>query len=235
MSMLSGTVSGAWKDARSCTDNPFTQWHGIHSSHLSRRLGFGVSVIARVGRADRLGGRQKLRPEISRPVRTAALLPAVSRSSSPQGWSPFLKVEAIQVDGRSEFMAEFEQACQDKAIRLYVLPPKCPQMNGGVERCKGAWRYEFYSVYDLPRNVDDLNPILDGFQHLYNYHRPHGALGGSPRHSTFPNSRPGNPISLKGADSGQPLARDRNFTHSRPGPYDLIRRHDLSEPASTII
>jgi putative transposase len=75
---------------------------------------------------------------------------------------PF-KVEAIQVDGGSEFMAEFEQACQDKAIRLYVLPPKCPQMNGAVERCNGAWRYEFYSVYDLPRNVDDLNPILDSF------------------------------------------------------------------------
>jgi transposase InsO family protein len=80
---------------------------------------------------------------------------------------PF-KVEAIQVDGGSEFMAEFEQACQDKGVRLYVLPPKCPQMNGAVERCNGAWRYEFYSVYDLPRNVDDLNPILDSFQHLYN-------------------------------------------------------------------
>jgi putative transposase len=90
---------------------------------------------------------------------------------------PF-KVEAIQVDGGSEFMAEFEQACQDKAIRLYVLPPKCPQMNGAVERCNGAWRYEFYSVYDLPTNIDDLNPILDSFQHLYNHHRPHGALGG---------------------------------------------------------
>jgi putative transposase len=36
----------------------------------------------------------------------------------------------------------------------------------------------FYSVYDLPSNVDDLNPILDSFQHLYNHHRPHGALGG---------------------------------------------------------
>jgi hypothetical protein len=35
-------------------------------------------------------------------------------------------------------------------------------------RLNGAWRYEFYSVYDLPRNVDDLNPILDGFQNLYN-------------------------------------------------------------------
>jgi transposase InsO family protein len=87
-------------------------------------------------------------------------------------------VNAIQVDGGSELMAEFEQACANKNIRLYVLPPKSPKMNGAVERCNGAWRYEFYSVYDLPPNVEAINPILDAFQHLYNHHRPHGALGG---------------------------------------------------------
>jgi putative transposase len=87
-------------------------------------------------------------------------------------------IEAIQVDGGSEFMAAFEQACADKGIRLYVLPPKCPQMNGAVERCNGAWRYEFYETYDLPASVEELNPILDSFQYLYNHHRPHGALAG---------------------------------------------------------
>ena len=87
-------------------------------------------------------------------------------------------VEAIQVDGGSEFMAAFEEACETKGIRLYVLPPKCPQMNGAVERCNGAWRYEFYATYELPSSVEALNPILDSFQHLYNHHRPHGALAG---------------------------------------------------------
>lgn len=87
-------------------------------------------------------------------------------------------VEAIQVDGGSEFMAAFEEACETKGIRLYVLPPKRPQMNGAVERCNGAWRYEFYETYDLPSSVEALNPILDSFQHLYNHHRPHGALAG---------------------------------------------------------
>ena len=87
-------------------------------------------------------------------------------------------VNAIQVDGGSEFMAEFEQACADKKIRLYVLPPKSPKMNGAVERCNGTWRYEFYGVYDLQPSVEAINPILDSFQHLYNHHRPHGALGG---------------------------------------------------------
>jgi putative transposase len=55
-------------------------------------------------------------------------------------------VKAIQVDGGSEFMAEFEAACQAKGVALYVLPPRRPQMNGAVERCNGAWRYEFYET-----------------------------------------------------------------------------------------
>lgn len=88
-------------------------------------------------------------------------------------------IKAIQVDGGSEFMAEFEQACQDKGVALYILPPRSPQMNGAVERCNGAWRYEFYETYELPGCVEKLNPILDGFQHLYNHHRPHGALAGA--------------------------------------------------------
>jgi putative transposase len=59
-----------------------------------------------------------------------------------------------------------------------VLPPKSPKLNGAVERCNPAWRYELYSVYGLPRNVDAINPILDAFQYLYNHHKQHGALGG---------------------------------------------------------
>lgn len=90
---------------------------------------------------------------------------------------PF-KVEAIQVDGGSEFKAEFEQACKDYGLILYELPPKRPQLNGAVERCNGAWRYEFYAVFDLPTQVEQINPLIDSFQHLYNHHRPHGALGG---------------------------------------------------------
>jgi hypothetical protein len=77
-------------------------------------------------------------------------------------------VKAIQVDGGSEFMAEFEAACQKKGVALYVLPQRRPQMNDAVERCNGAWRYEFYETYDLPSGVEELNPILDSYQHLYN-------------------------------------------------------------------
>lgn len=87
-------------------------------------------------------------------------------------------VRAVQIDGGSEFMADFEQACADAKIPLYVLPPRSPKLNGAVERCNGAWRYEFYACSDLPLDIDKIAKRVDAFQHLYNNHRPHGALAG---------------------------------------------------------
>jgi putative transposase len=87
-------------------------------------------------------------------------------------------IKAIQIDGGSEFMAEFEKACQDSNIPLYVLPPRSPKLNGAVERCNGAWRYEFYAAVDLPVQIGEIAEHVDAFQHLYNHYRPHGALAG---------------------------------------------------------
>jgi transposase InsO family protein len=87
-------------------------------------------------------------------------------------------VKAIQVDGGCEFMAEFEQACADKGLALFVLPPRSPELNGAVERCNGAWRYEFYACTELPLTIPEIARHVDAFQHLYNNHRPHGALAG---------------------------------------------------------
>lgn len=90
--------------------------------------------------------------------------------------APFA-IEGIQVDGGSEFKAAFEQACKTKGLVLYVLPPKRPQLNGAVERNQGAWRYEFYASFDLPRRIDKLQPLVDAFAYRFNHHRPHQALG----------------------------------------------------------
>jgi hypothetical protein len=38
------------------------------------------------------------------------------------------------VDGGGEFAAAFEQACQQKELLLFVLPPKSPKLNAHVER-----------------------------------------------------------------------------------------------------
>jgi transposase InsO family protein len=89
--------------------------------------------------------------------------------------APF-PIAGIQVDGGSEFKAEFEAACQARDLPLYVLPPKRPQLNGAVERNQGSWRYEFYESYDLPHQLDQLQPLVDAFAHRFNHVRPHDAL-----------------------------------------------------------
>jgi len=86
-------------------------------------------------------------------------------------------IRAIQVDGGSEFMAEFEAACQDRGIRLFVLPPRSPKLNGTVERTNRTYRAEFYECYDGPLDLPTLQHALAAFEHTYNHVRPHQALG----------------------------------------------------------
>ena len=92
-----------------------------------------------------------------------------------QSRMPF-PVRAIQIDGGSEFKGEFEQACQAAGIELYVLPPRQPKRNGGVERINGIWRYEFYACYPLPTTLRELRPFIRWWEQVYNHLRPHQAL-----------------------------------------------------------
>ncbi|ETZ06692.1 hypothetical protein P618_201133 [Holospora obtusa F1] len=39
----------------------------------------------------------------------------------------------VQVDGGSEFIENFEDACAQLKLPLIVLPPKKPEYNGGIE------------------------------------------------------------------------------------------------------
>ena len=90
--------------------------------------------------------------------------------------TPFA-IRAIQVDGGSEFKAEFEAACQKRGIRLFVLPPSSPKLNGCVERGNRTHREEFYEVYDLDWTARQLRPDLLNWEGIYNTVRPHQSLG----------------------------------------------------------
>jgi putative transposase len=90
--------------------------------------------------------------------------------------APF-KISSIQVDGGSEFMLHFEEACADFGIELYVLPPKKPQYNGGVQRGNHTFREEFYAKRDM--TVDSARTInfeLQKAVHKYNSYRPNANL-----------------------------------------------------------
>ena len=92
--------------------------------------------------------------------------------------APF-KIVSIQVDGGSEFMAEFEQACSEHKIELYVLPPKRPQYNGGVERGNRIFREEFHARKDLlADSVGSIRFALKDALWKYNNFRPHFNLHG---------------------------------------------------------
>ena len=92
--------------------------------------------------------------------------------------APFT-IESIQVDGGSEFMKEFEEACQDFNIPLYVLPPKRPQYNGGVERGNRIFREEFYNQKNLlADSMQALRYSLSQAVTKYNTYRPHFNLKG---------------------------------------------------------
>lgn len=86
-------------------------------------------------------------------------------------------VRAIQVDGGSEFKAEFEQACHDRGIHLYVLPPRSPKLNGRVERMNGTCRREFWEWYDGDLDLPMLQQALREYETYYNTQRLHQALG----------------------------------------------------------
>lgn len=92
--------------------------------------------------------------------------------------APF-KIHSIQVDGGSEFMAEFEEACADLGIPLIVLPPKKPTYNGGVERGNRIFREEFYNQHNLlADSIGSMRFELSKAVSKYNSYRPHRALKG---------------------------------------------------------
>src|SRR3989304_1676645 len=91
--------------------------------------------------------------------------------------SPF-PIRAIQVDGGSEFMGEFETACQGSDLQLFVLPPRSPKLNGHVERAQRTHTEEFWERYDGDLELPAVRPALRHWEHLYNTFRPHQALAG---------------------------------------------------------
>lgn len=89
--------------------------------------------------------------------------------------APF-KILAIQIDGGSEFKGEFELECQKRNIKLFVLPPRSPKLNGCVERSNRTHTEEFYEVHDFPLELPLLNQELKKWENIYNTVRPHQAL-----------------------------------------------------------
>lgn len=73
-------------------------------------------------------------------------------------------------------MREFEEACANMGIPLYVLPPRSPKLNGCVERCNRTVKQEFYWLYDEMGTASSVNDGLKDYLRVYNQIRPHEGL-----------------------------------------------------------
>jgi len=80
------------------------------------------------------------------------------------------------VDGESEFQNAFERECQRRGIKLFVLPPRSPKLNGHLERAQRTYTEEFYEVTDTNFNMPELNQALLSWENVYNTIRPHQSL-----------------------------------------------------------
>jgi transposase InsO family protein len=86
-------------------------------------------------------------------------------------------IRAIQVDGGSEFQDAFERECQKRGIKLFILPPRSPKLNGHVERAQRTHTEEFYEVTEVNFELLELNQALIKWEKVYNTIRLHQALG----------------------------------------------------------
>jgi len=66
--------------------------------------------------------------------------------------------------------------CQKRAIRLFVLPPRSPTLNGCVERAHRTHDEEFYQVYPMDYTVQGIRSAQIEWEEIYNKHRLHQAL-----------------------------------------------------------
>ncbi|MFJ4321481.1 integrase core domain-containing protein, partial [Streptomyces lavendulae] len=92
---------------------------------------------------------------------------------------PF-RVEVIQTDNGAEFQSTFHWHVLDKGIAHTYIKPASPHLNGKVERSHRIDAEEFYRML-AGVVIDDtgaFNDKLREWEDYYNYHRPHGALGG---------------------------------------------------------
>jgi transposase InsO family protein len=93
---------------------------------------------------------------------------------------PF-RVRTVQTDNGAEFQTQFHGHLHDLDIHHVYIRPRSPHLNGKVERSHRVDDQEFYQLLDADGIRDDIhlfNDKLKEWEDYYNYHRPHGALGG---------------------------------------------------------
>ena len=88
-------------------------------------------------------------------------------------------IRIVQTDNGLEFLGEFDKYLGEKGIEHHFIYPRCPKINGHIERCNRSLKEEF-----MNQNIDILFADLELFKHKlmnhliwYNTKRIHQSLG----------------------------------------------------------
>jgi len=84
-------------------------------------------------------------------------------------------IKAVNTDNGSEFMAEFEKACQDMQIKHFFTYPRTPKMNPLAERFNRTIQEEA-NFPPFQESLEVWNKYISHYIMLYNFFRPHYAL-----------------------------------------------------------
>jgi hypothetical protein len=90
---------------------------------------------------------------------------------------PF-SAEGIQVDGGSEFMAEFRdrvREAENQALRAAAALAQAQRRRRALQR---SLALRVLRLHRTTGSVAELNPLIDQWRETYNFVRPHGALSG---------------------------------------------------------
>lgn len=89
------------------------------------------------------------------------------------------KIHTVQTDNGLEFMGEFDDYLKRKGIKHLFIYPRCPRINGFVERANRTLTEEFIDGHEeyILEGIDEFNSALINYLVWYNTKRVHKSLG----------------------------------------------------------
>ncbi len=86
-------------------------------------------------------------------------------------------IKAVQTDNGKEFLKDFDVLCKKLSLTHYFIEPAHPKQNTYVENSHGSDEREFYQQGNVHWDIETMNEKLKSWEHIWNYERPHQALG----------------------------------------------------------
>jgi len=84
----------------------------------------------------------------------------------------------VQTDNGSEFLGVFDKYLKERGIEHKFTYPRCPKINGYIERANRTLKEEFLeeNIYLVAEGINELNSRLIDYVIWYNTKRVHKSL-----------------------------------------------------------